>query len=177
MGIVLLYIFAFKIPIFPLFGGFSTQKIPNLSWDFALDILHHSILPAFSIVLAQVGFWAMGMRSMMVTIQGEDYMLQAEAKGLKDQRIFYRYAMRNAILPQVTGLALNLGTIISGAILVEIVFSYPGVGSALLLAVRGFDWFVIQGIVFLVIVSVAFTMLIIDLIYPLLDPRINYRSE
>jgi peptide/nickel transport system permease protein len=177
MGIVLLYVFAFQVPIFPLFGGFSTQRIPELSLDFAMDILYHSILPALSIVLAQVGFWAMGMRSMMVTIQGEDYMLQAEAKGLKDQRIFYRYAMRNAILPQLTGLALSLGTIISGAILVEIVFSYPGVGSLLLKAVRGFDWFVIQGIVFLVILTVAFTMLVIDLAYPLLDPRINYRSE
>ncbi|MCC6453511.1 MAG: ABC transporter permease [Caldilineaceae bacterium] len=177
MGIVLLYLFAFQIPIFPLFGGFSTQRIPNLSFDFALNILYHSILPALSIVLAQVGFWAMGMRSMMVTIQGEDYMLQAEAKGLTDRRIFYRYAMRNAILPQFTGLALSLGTIISGAILVEVVFSYPGVGSLLLKAVRGFDWFVIQGIVFLVILSVAFTMLVIDLAYPLLDPRINYRSE
>ena len=177
MGIVLLYIFAFKIPIFPLFGGFSTQRIPELSLDFVLNILYHSILPALSIVLAQVGFWAMGMRSMMVTIQGEDYMLQAEAKGLTDRRIFYRYAMRNAILPQLTGLALSLGTIISGAILVEVVFSYPGVGSLLLKAVRGFDWFVIQGIVFLVILTVAFTMLVIDLAYPLLDPRINYRSE
>jgi peptide/nickel transport system permease protein len=177
MGIVLLYVFAFQIPIFPLFGGFSTQRIPEFSLDFALNILYHSVLPALSIVLAQVGFWAMGMRSMMVTIQGEDYMLQAEAKGLKDQRIFYRYAMRNAILPQLTGLALSLGTIISGAILVEVVFSYPGVGSLLLKAVRGFDWFVIQGIVFLVILTVAFTMLVIDLAYPLLDPRINYRSE
>ena len=142
-----------------------------------MDVLHHTILPAFSIVLAQIGFWAMGMRSMMVTVQGEDYILQAEAKGLKDSRIFYRYAMRNAILPQVTGLALSLGTTISGAILVEVVFSYPGVGSVLLQAVRGFDWFVIQGIVFLVILSVAFTMLVIDLIYPLLDPRIHYRTE
>ena len=137
MGIVLLYIFAFLIPIFPLFGGFSTEKIPELSLDFTLDILYHSILPALAIVLAQVGFWAMGMRSMMVTIQGEDYMLQAEAKGLKGPRIFYRYAMRNAILPQFTGLALSLGTIISGAILVEVVFSYPGVGGVLLKAVRG----------------------------------------
>jgi peptide/nickel transport system permease protein len=127
--------------------------------------------------LAQVGFWAMSMRSMMVTIQGEDYMLQAEAKGLKDKRIFYRYARRNAFLPPLTGLALSLGTIISGAGLVEVVFSYPGVGSLLLKAVRGFDWYVIQGVVFLVILSVAFTMLIIDLAYPLLDPRINYRSE
>jgi peptide/nickel transport system permease protein len=177
MAIVLLYLFAFRIPLFPLFGGFSTQRIPAPTLDFALNVLYHSILPALSIVLTQVGFWAMGMRSMMVTIQGEDYMLQAEAKGLKDKRIFYRYAMRNAILPQLTGLALSLGTIISGAILVEVVFSYPGVGSLLLKAVRGFDWFVIQGIVFLVILSVAFTMLIIDLAYPLLDPRINYRSE
>jgi peptide/nickel transport system permease protein len=177
MAIVLLYIFAFQIPIFPLFGGFSSQRIPELSLDFALNILYHAFLPALSIVLAQVGFWAMSMRSMMVTIQGEDYMLQAEAKGLKDKRIFYRYAMRNAILPQFTGLALSLGTIISGAVLVEVVFSYPGVGSLLLKAVRGFDWFVIQGIVFLVILTVAFTMLVIDLAYPLLDPRINYRSE
>lgn len=177
MGIILLYFFAFQIPIFPLFGGFSTEKIPNWSWNFALDIGYHAILPALSIVLAQVGFWAMGMRSMMVTIQGEDYMLQAEAKGLREPRIFYRYAMRNAILPQITGLALSLGTIISGAILVEVVFGYPGVGSMLLQAVRGFDWFVIQGVVFLVILSVAFTMLVIDLLYPFLDPRINYRSE
>jgi peptide/nickel transport system permease protein len=177
MGIVLLYIFAFKIPIFPLFGGFSSMKVPNFSLDFVLDIGYHAILPALALVLAQVGFWAMSMRSMMVTIQGEDYMLQAEAKGLKDDRIFYRYAMRNAILPQLTGLALSLGTIISGAILVEVVFSYPGMGSLLLKAVRGYDWFVIQGIVFLIILSVAFTMLIIDLAYPLLDPRINYRSE
>ena len=177
MGIVLLYIFAFKIPIFPLFGGFSSMTVPNFSLNFALDIAYHAILPALAIVLAQVGFWAMGMRSMMVTIQGEDYMLQAEAKGLKDNRIFYRYAMRNAILPQLTGLALSLGTIISGAILVEVVFSYPGMGSLLLKAVRAYDWFVIQGIVFLIIVSVAFSMLIIDLAYPLLDPRINYRSE
>ena len=177
MGIVLLYIFAFKIPIFPLFGGYSAVRVPELSLDFALDVLHHSVLPALAIVLAQIGFWAMGMRSMMVTIQGEDYMLQAQAKGLKDQRIFYRYAMRNAILPQFTGLALSLGTIIAGAILVEVVFSYPGVGSVLLDAVRGYDWFVIQGVVFLVIVSVAFTMLVIDLLYPLLDPRINYRRD
>lgn len=177
MGLVLLYLFAFQFPIFPLFGGFDANRIPELSLDFALDILYHSVLPALSIVLANVGFWAMGMRSMMVTIQGEDYMLQAEAKGLTDRRIFYRYAMRNAILPQITGLALSLGTIISGAILVEVVFSYPGIGSLLLRAVQGFDWFVIQGVVFLIIVSVAFTMLVIDLLYPLLDPRISYRRE
>jgi peptide/nickel transport system permease protein len=177
MGILLLYVFAFRLNIFPLFGGYSAQRIPDFSLDFWLDVGQHSLLPALSIVLAQIGFWALGMRSMMVTIQGEDYMLQAEAKGLKGPRIFFRYAMRNAILPQVTGLALTLGTIISGAILVEVVFGYPGVGTVLVTAVRGFDWFVIQGVVFMVIVTVAFTMLIIDLIYPLLDPRISYRRD
>jgi peptide/nickel transport system permease protein len=177
MGILLLYLFAFKLSIFPLFGGYSAQRIPDFSWDFWVDVGQHSILPALSIVLSQVGFWALGMRSMMVTIQGEDYMLQAEAKGLKGPRIFFRYAVRNAILPQVTGLALSLGTIISGAILVEVVFGYPGVGTVLLTAIRGFDWFVIQGVVFMVIITVAFTMLVIDLVYPLLDPRISYRRE
>ncbi len=88
MGIVLLYFFAFKIPIFPLFGGFSTSRVPEMSFSFMLDIMHHSILPAMAIVLAQIGFWAMGMRSMMITIQGEDYILQAEAKGLKGSAYF-----------------------------------------------------------------------------------------
>jgi|688.fasta_scaffold132741_3 peptide/nickel transport system permease protein len=177
MGIILLYIFAFRLSVLPLFGGYGAERIPTFDLSFLGNVLYHSILPAFSIVIAQIGGWAMGMRSMMVTTKGEDYMLQAEAKGLTWRRIFLRYAVRNAILPQVTALALSLGTIISGAIVVEVVFSYPGVGTVLSNAIRGFDWFVIQGVVFLVILTVAFTMLIIDLIYPLLDPRINYRSE
>lgn len=177
MGIILLYVFAFRMSLLPLFGGYGAERIPEFNFSFVRDILYHSILPAGSIVIAQIGGWAMGMRSMMVTTKGEDYMLQAEAKGLKWPRIFLRYAVRNAILPQVTALALSLGTIISGAIVVEVVFSYPGVGTVLSNAIRGFDWFVIQGVVFMVIITVAFTMLIIDLVYPLLDPRINYRRE
>jgi len=177
MGIILLYVFAFRMSLLPLFGGYGAERIPEFNLSFVRDILYHSILPASSIVIAQIGGWAMGMRSMMVTTKGEDYMLQAEAKGLKWRRIFLRYAVRNAILPQVTALALSLGTIISGAIVVEVVFSYPGVGTVLANAIRGFDWFVIQGVVFMVIITVAFTMLIIDLVYPLLDPRINYRRE
>ena len=177
MGIILLYIFAFRLSLLPLFGGYGAERIPQMSWSFAGNVLYHSILPAASMVIAQIGGWAMGMRSMMVTTKGEDYMLQAEAKGLKWRRVFLRYAVRNAILPQVTAFALSLGTIISGGIVVESVFSYPGIGTVLSNAIRGFDWFVIQGIVFMVILTVAFTMLIIDLIYPLLDPRISYRSE
>jgi peptide/nickel transport system permease protein len=177
MGILLLYAFAFQFKILPLFGGYSTSTLPSPTLDFALEVLRHSILPALSIVLATIGYWALGMRSMMVTIEGEDYILQAEAKGLKKERIFFRYAMRNAILPQMTALAMSLGTLISGAVLVEVIFAYPGVGSVLVRAILGFDWFVIQGIVFMIILTVAFSMLIIDLIYPLLDPRISYRGD
>lgn len=177
MGILLLYVFAFQFKLLPLFGGYSTSMLPEPTLDFALEVLRHSILPALSIVLATIGYWALGMRSMMVTIEGEDYILQAEAKGLKKERIFFRYAMRNAILPQMTALAMSLGTLISGAVLVEVIFAYPGVGSVLVRAILGFDWFVIQGIVFMIILTVAFSMLIIDLIYPLLDPRISYRGD
>jgi len=177
MGLLLLYVFAFQFKLLPLFGGYSTSTLPSPTIDFYMEVFKHSILPALSIVLAQTGYWALGMRSMMVTIEGEDYILQAEAKGLKKGRIFFQYAMRNAILPQITALAMSLGTIISGAILVEVIFAYPGVGSVLVRAILGFDWFVIQGVVFLIILTVAFSMLIIDLIYPLLDPRISYRGD
>ncbi len=177
MGVVLLYLFAFQTDWLPLFGGYSTNRIPEFTLGFWTDVLKHALLPAASIVLTQIGFWALGMRSMMVTMQGEDYMHQAEAKGLRGQRIFFRYAMRNAILPQTTALAVTLGHVISGAILVEIVFSYPGVGTLLLKAVQGFDYFVLQGVIFTIIITVALAMLIIDLVYPLLDPRINYRRE
>ncbi len=177
MGMILLYVLAFRSYWFPLFGGYGVQNIPEFTFSFWLDVLRHAILPAASIVLAQIGFWALGMRSMMVTTQGEDFMQQAEAKGLAGKRIFFRYALRNALLPQTTQLAVTLGHVISGAILVEIVFSYPGVGTVLLNAIRQFDYFVIQGVIFLIIITIALAMLIIDLVYPLLDPRINYRRD
>ena len=107
MGIILLYIFAFRLSLLPLFGGYGAERIPQMSWSFAGNVLYHSILPAAAMVIAQIGGWAMGMRSMMVTTKGEDYMLQAEAKGLKWRRVFLRYAVRNAILPQVTAFALS----------------------------------------------------------------------
>jgi len=176
MGLILLYLFAFRLYWLPLFGGYSVENVPEFTLVFWSDVLRHSLLPAASIVLAQIGFWALGMRSMMVTTQGEDFMLQADAKGLSGKRIFFRYAMRNALLPQTTQLAVTLGHVISGAILVEVVFSYPGVGTLLLRAIRSFDYFVIQGVIFMIIITIALTMLVIDLAYPLLDPRVNYRK-
>jgi peptide/nickel transport system permease protein len=116
------------------------------------------------------------MRAMMVTTQGEDYMIFAEAKGLKGSTLFLRYAVRNALLPHVTGLALALGHILSGAVLVEVVFSFPGIGTTLFHAIRENDYFTIQGIILGIIASLALATFILDLIYPLLDPRITYRK-
>lgn len=175
LGLVLIYLFAFRIPIFPLFGGYSPGTFPALTPTFALDVLKHSILPALSILLASLGFWALGMRGMMVSVEGEDYMTFAEAAGLKNRTLFFTFAMRNALLPQTTALGLSLGQILSGALLVEVIFSFPGVGSVLYNAIRQFDYFLIQGIVFTIVLAVTFATLILDLIYPLLDPRISYQ--
>lgn len=177
IGIGLIYIFAFQLGWLPLGGGYSIGASTEWSIDFMLDAARHSLLPALSIVLASIGFNAIAMRGMMVTTQGEDYMLLAEAKGVKGWRLFTWYGIRNAMLPQVTGLALSLGHIVSGAVLVEVVFSYPGVGAMLLQAIRGFDYTLLYGLVYLVILSIAIATLILDLIYPRIDPRITYMHK
>jgi peptide/nickel transport system permease protein len=175
LGLVLMYVFSFQLQWLPIFGGYSAGATPELTWSFALDVLHHAILPALSIVLVSVGGWALAMRGMMVTTMGEDYVTFAEAKGLRSITIFARYCLRNAILPQTTGLALALGQILSGAVLVEVIFGYPGIGTLLFQAIEENDFFLIQGIVFTVIVALGLATLVLDVIYPWLDPRISYR--
>jgi peptide/nickel transport system permease protein len=113
---------------------------------------------------------------MMVTTEGEDYVVYAEAKGIPERGIFLHYALRNAILPQLTSLALSLGTVVSGAVVVEIVFGYPGVGSLLFQAIRALDYFVIYGVVFMTVLAIAIATVLLDLTYPLVDPRISYRG-
>ena len=177
LGLILLYLFAFRLRWFPLFGGYEAGSFPEYSLDFALDVFQHSLLPACSILLASLGFWALGMRGMMVTVEGEDFMIFAEAAGLKAKTLFFTYAVRNALLPQTTALGLSLGTVLSGALLVEVIFSYPGIGKVLYNSVRQNDFFVIQGIIFTIVLSVTLATLILDLIYPRLDPRITYHRE
>ena len=174
LGLMLIYVFAFLIKLFPLGGGYSVGSTVEWTPDFLVDAGKHAILPALSIVLADLGGWALGMRAMMVTVQGEDFMTLAEAKGLQPNRIFLRYGVRNAILPQVTSLALSIGRIVSGALLVEVVFAYPGVGSLLFEGIRRFDYFVIYGVAFMVIVAIGLATLVLDLLLPVLDPRITY---
>lgn len=177
LALILVYLLAFTWKIFPLSGGYALGSMPSLSLSFLKDALYHSILPALSIVLASLGSWAIGMRGMMISGLGEDYITFAEAKGLKGREIFLRYALRNALLPQVTALALSLGYIVSGAVLVEVVFGYPGVGTVLYQAIRTFDYFVIYGVVMMLILAIGLATLILDLLYPLLDPRITYQGR
>ena len=174
LAFFLILIFAFTLGWLPIAGASSVSTVYD-GWDLQRiwDIVYHSILPALSIVLSQVGFWALGMRGMMVTSAGEDYVTLAQMRGLKPSRIFGQYGMRNAMLPQLTSLALALSLIVSGVILVEYIFRYPGMGSLLFDAIAGFDYFVIYGVVLVLIIFVASATLILDLVYPLIDPRVR----
>ena len=174
LALILVYLFALNWPLFPLGGALTpgSQRGANLA-TFA-DLAHHAVLPLFSIILAVIGFWALSMRGIMATVLGEDYLTYARARGLPQRRIFGHYAMRNAMLPQVTALAIDFGRLISGQVLVEIIFNYPGVGWVLYNALRTADFFVIQGVTLFMIFTVAVATLLLDLFYPLLDPRIRY---
>jgi len=174
LAILLIYLFAIVFKAFPPGNGFNPTTILAFNWNTALDIANHAILPALSIVLGAVGFWALGMRSLMVGVLGEDYITYADSKGLAPRRIFLRYGVRNALLPQITALALALATVVSGAILVEAIFNYPGLGGLLFSAVLGKDIFVVNGVVTVLILTLAFTVFLIDLVYPLIDPRIRH---
>jgi peptide/nickel transport system permease protein len=176
LALLLLYVLAVIFPIFPVGGVRTVGTDQSLSVGSVLDILYHATLPGLSIVLALLGFWILSMRGAMSMVSGESYLTYARARGLSERRIFTRYAVRNASLPQVTALALDLGKVVSGQVLVEIIFSYPGVGYVLYNALRTADYFVIQGVVMFIIVSVAVATLILDIVYPLLDPRISYRE-
>jgi peptide/nickel transport system permease protein len=141
-----------------------------------ISVLYHGILPAIAIVVTSMGFWALGMRGMMITNDGEDYMILAEAKGLSPFRVFWVYGIRNSILPQITALALSLGLIAGGSTLVEYIFAYPGMGYLLYLGIVNNDYTLIQGIVFILILGTATAVLILDLLLPLVDPRITYEK-
>lgn len=174
-GLVLVYFLSVNFRVFPIAGAYPPGTIPQMSFSFAMTIIYHSLLPALAIILTSMGGWAIGMRGMMVTVEGEDYMTLAEANGIKPRNIFLHFALRNALLPQITSLALALGHIVSGSILVEVVFLYPGIGSVLRQAISTSDFFVIYGVVLMIVIAVGLATFILDLIYPLLDPRISYR--
>jgi len=177
LAMLLLYVFAFTSHVLPMSGAFDSGIPSELSWPYIGTLARHAVLPALSIILTSIGGFALTMRGLMVNTIGEDYMLLADAKGLPKWRILWWYAVRNAIPPQVTHLAIAMGYVVSGAILVEIVFSYPGLGYQLWQSIVNSDYTVIQAITLVLAVSVGLCVLIIDLIYPRLDPRVTYVAE
>jgi peptide/nickel transport system permease protein len=178
VALVLIYFVGFRWKLLPMGDPYPKTMIEDWSSiTFILAYLKHAVLPIMSIVLVEASGWALGMRAMMVTVEGDDYATFAEAKGLRNTRIFFRYLMRNALLPSLTGLALRLGFIITGAAVAENFFNYNGIGSTLGAAISQFDYFMIYGICIILVMSIAFATFTIDMLYPLLDPRISYRAQ
>ncbi|MEP7287844.1 MAG: ABC transporter permease [Chloroflexota bacterium] len=175
VALVLLVVFAFFIPIFPFSGAYDIGTRPNWSLAFIWNFIQHAILPAATLVLVGFGGWFVGMKSLTSNIISEDYVVYAETAGLKKNKILTNYIMRNAMLPQLTGLALSIGTIFSGALIMEVVFGYPGIGMLTLVAVFRNDYSMIMGIAIYSIIGVATAVFIMDLLYPLFDPRVRYQ--
>ncbi len=176
-AIFLIYIFAFLLNWFPMRGSYEMGMQPSFSPEFIGSVIRHAILPASAVVIVSFGYWTLGMRGMMITVEGEDYVQLARAKGLAPFYVLYRYMVRNAILPQITAFAITIGTLVSGQVLVEYIFTYQGMGTIIFNAISTQDFPVIQGTSFILIVMTALAVLIIDLIYPLIDPRISYQGE
>jgi len=145
--------------------------VPTFSLEFAGSVLQHGLLPAATIVVSSLAGWILGMRNMMVTVSSEDYVTVAQAKGLSERRVMFSYAARNAVLPQVSGFALSLGFIVSGTLVMEMVFSYPGIGYVLYQAVSAKDYPLMQGVFLIITLSVLVANMAADLVYALLDPR------
>jgi peptide/nickel transport system permease protein len=176
LAILLIAVLAIGIHAFPAAGGYSPTLVLGWNMKSALDVLSHALLPALSIVLGAIGFWALGMRALMIGVLGEDQITYAESKGLSRFRIFMRYGLRNALLPQVTALSIALGTVVSGSVLVEAIFNYPGLGGLLFKSIIAKDIFVVNGIVTILILTLAVAVFAIDLILPILDPRIRRQA-
>ena len=173
LALLLVYIFALKMHLLPTGTGYdgSTGILPGWHWDFISNALEHAILPAVTIVITSLAGWMLQMRNVMITTLGEDYVIAAQAKGLHSRRVIFSYAARNALLPQLQGFGLALGFVVSGAIVMEIVFAYPGVGLALLNAVTSSDYPMMQAIFLVITFAVLFANLIVDIVVVFADPR------
>lgn len=176
LALILVALLSSTLHWFPLLGGYDVRLGLGWNWEFISSAAYHAVLPALTIVVSSVGGWLLGMRNMMVSTMSEDYILTAQAKGLRPRRIMARYAARNAVLPSVAGFAISLGFVVSGAIVTEQVFSYPGIGSKLLQAVQNNDYALMQGIFLVITVAVLGANLLVDLLYGVIDPRTRAQS-
>ena len=175
LAIMLLILFAYLLPVFPLGGGYTVGTRIALTWSFVTDVLRHAFLPAVSLTLLGVAATHQTMRLIIQGVREEDYIRYARIAAVKERTIFTKYAMRNALLPQITGLTLSLGQIFGGALITEIVFSYPGLGFLLYRAIVSIDYNLLMGITTVSIVTITTSILVIDVLYPLFDPRIRLR--
>tara|TARA_X000001036_G_scaffold200536_1_gene188539 strand:- start:7850 stop:8845 length:996 start_codon:yes stop_codon:yes gene_type:complete len=177
IALILVFFLAYTLPIFPTTGAYSVIGTQYEGLRLVVDIVYHATLPALSIIISFIGYWIITMRSLIITTLGEDYILLAEAKGLKRSVILSKYAFRNALLPQTAALGMQLGFVLNGAILLEIIFNYPGIGALLFLAIGNVDYNLMQGILLLTVLSVLSANLILEMVYPLIDPRISHGGD
>ena len=175
VAFIMLILFGFLWPVLPISGGAGMFVEPGWNLPYVLSILHHSILPAASIVVVGLGTWFLGMRALVSNVVTEDYVSYAELGGVESRRIVGSYVIRNAMIPQLTALAMVLGGVFSGTIITEEVFSYPGVGTLLIDAVNAGDYTLVLAVTSISIATVATAIFVIDLLYPLLDPRVRVK--
>ena len=171
LAMVALFAFGYGLRWFPLGHAYSLDREPAWSASFVVDVARHAALPALTLVVATLGGWMLGMRNTMVALLDADFIKLAWAKGLPPRRVMFRYAARNALLPSVTSFGMALGFVLSGSLLTEIVFSYPGTGYLLLQAVRSQDYPLMQGLFLTITFAVLGANLIVDVVYLWLDPR------
>ena len=172
MAVILLVLFAVKLKIAPTSGGYNFDMIPNFSWRFVSSVISHYQLPFWSIVLVSIGGQAVGMRSMSIYELNADYVKYARFLGIKDRKIV-GYVFRNAMLPQVTGLAMSIGTMVGGALVAEIIFSYPGLGSTMYSAITAGDYPLISATTLIITLMVLIVSFALDIIYGFIDPRVK----
>src|SRR5579871_189537 len=172
VGLLLVYLFNVILGALPYQDAYNVlTDAPGWNWTFIADALRHAVLPALTILITQIGLWILFMRNNTITVLADDYVRMARAKGLRPWRIMWAYAGRNAILPNLTGFAMTLGFVVSGSVLVEYVFNYPGLGNLLLRSVEGLDYPVMQALFLLITLAVLFSLLLCDVLAFFLDPR------
>lgn len=174
LAVFLVLLFGYMLGWLPTGGAYNPLLQPSLSLEFVASVIRHAILPSLSLVLSTAFSWLLSMRSLVITILGEDYITFAEAKGLRKTTIFYRYVVRNSLLPQLTNLGISLGFIVSGSVVVETIFRYPGVGMLFSTALTSLDYNLVMAFIVMSTFAVLTASFILDLIYPLVDPRVSY---
>jgi len=175
-ALILLIVFAINLKLFPMKGAYDSAFTPGFNWPFIKSVLYHAVLPISAYVFENTAAWAMAMKGSAVSVLGEDYIMAARARGLRERRIMISYMGRNAILPLVTGLAIALGVMLGGAAFIETIFAYPGIGWFLNQATTRMDFGLMQGLFLVIAAATIFSNLIADVLYSRLDPRIKWEE-